>query len=71
MIVGYHDNITFANYMKCILVIYCMCIPVVYEKYICHHSKFLLKVWEYVSKSQKRPDHTDVKSQNGQTTVMS
>ena len=53
----------------CIPVIYCMCVPVVYGKYICHHSKFLLGVSEYVSKSQKWPDHTDVQCQNGQTAM--
>ena len=60
MAVGYHGNITLANKMKCILVIYCMSVPVVYEKNICHHSKFLFGVSEYVSKLQKWPDHTDV-----------
>ena len=45
--------------MKCILVSYSMSVPVVYGN-ICHHSKFQFGVWEYVSKSQKWPDHTDV-----------
>ena len=39
--------------MKCIPDIYCICVSVVYGKYICHHSKFILGVSEYVSKSQK------------------
>ena len=69
MAVGYHGNIILANYCMCILVIYCRCVPLVYGKYmyICHHSKFILGVSEYVSKSQKWPDHTDVQCQNGQT----
>ena len=46
-----------------------MCGPMVYGKYICHNSKFLLKVREYVSKSQKWPDHTDVQCQSGQTAI--
>ena len=46
-----------------------MCVPMVYDKYICHNSKFLLKVREYVSKSQKWPDHTDVQCKNGQTAM--
>ena len=46
-----------------------MCVPVVYGKYICHHSKCILGVSEYVSKSQKWPDHTDVQRQNGQTAM--
>ena len=67
--VGYHGNITLANYMQCILAIYYMCVPVVYGKCICHHSKFLLGVWEQLSKSQKCPDHTDIQCQNGQTAM--
>ena len=30
-----------------------MCVPMVYGKYICHNSKFILKVRHYVPKSQK------------------
>ena len=55
MAVGYHGSIIMANYFMCILVICCMCVPVVYGKYICHHSKFILGISEYVSKSQKWP----------------
>ena len=43
-----------------------MCVPMVYGKYICHNSKFLLKVGEYLkitkmvrphrSPMSKRPD---------------
>ena len=51
MAVCYHGNITLANKLKCILVIYCMCVPVVYGEYICHHSKFILGASEYVSKA--------------------
>ena len=46
-----------------------MCVPVVYGKYMSHPSKFLVGVSEYVSKSQKWPDHTDVQCQNGQTAM--
>ena len=46
-----------------------MCVPMVYGKYICHNSKFLLKVGEYVSKSLKWSDLTDVQCQNGQTAM--
>ena len=60
MAVGYHGNITLANLMKCILVICCMYVHVVYGKYICHHSKCLLGVSENVSKSLKWADHTEV-----------
>ena len=69
MVVGCHGNTTLVVVMKCILDIYCMCVCMLYEKYICHNSKFLLKVGEYVSKSQKWPDHTDVQCQNGQTAM--
>ena len=69
MAVGYHGNITLANYMQGILAIYCMCVPVVYGKYISHPSKFIFGVLKYVSKSQKWPDHTDVQCQNGQTAM--
>ena len=57
MAVGFHSNIMLANWMKCILVIYCMWVHV-YGEYICHHCKFRLGVSEYASKSQKWPDHT-------------
>ena len=70
MAVGYHGNITLADYMQCILVIYCMCVPVVYGKYISHPFNFIFGVSEYVSKSQKWPDlHTEVQCQNGQTAM--
>ena len=67
MAFGCHGNTTLAVQMKYILDIYCMCVPMVYGKYIYHNSKFLLKIREYVSKLQKWPDHTDVQCQNGQT----
>ena len=67
--VSYHGNITLAYYMKCILIICCMCVPVVYGKYIYHNSKCLLGVSEYVVKSQKWPDYTDIQCQNGQTAM--
>ena len=51
------------------MVIYCMSVPVVYGKNICHHSKFLFGVSEYALKLQKWPDHTDVQCQNGQTAM--
>ena len=36
-----------------------MCVLVVYGNYISHPSKFIFGVSEYISKSQKWPDHTD------------
>ena len=45
-----------------------MCAPVMYGKYISYHSKFIFGVSEYVSKSQKWPDHTD-QCQNGETAM--
>ena len=41
-----------------------MFVPVVYGDYIYHHSKFVIGVSEYVSKSQKWPDRADVQCQN-------
>ena len=47
----------------------CVCVPGMDGMSICHHSKLILEVWEYVSKSQKSLDYTDVQCLHNQTAI--
>ena len=47
----------------------CVCVPGMDGMSICHHSKLILEVWEYVSKSQKSLDYTDVQCLHSQTAI--
>ena len=47
----------------------CVCVPGMDGISLCHHSKLILEVWEYVSKSQKSLDYTDVQCLHNQTAI--